>query len=547
MSQRSSGNFSGPSTGASSGVRGDTGGAAKGAGLWVLAATILGSSMAFIDGAVVSVALPVMQKELKASVADMQWVVEGYTLFLAALLLVGGSLGDRLGRKRIYGIGIALFTLASVWCGIAPDALQLNIARCVQGVGGALLVPGSLAIISSFFTGEERGRSIGTWSGFTSITTALGPVLGGFLVEHASWRWVFFLNIPLAVAVLAILYTHVPESRDTTVTGKIDLAGAALATVGLGGLVYGLVDSSSRGFGDPLIIGSLVVGALSLALFIFVEARNSHPMMPLNLFHSSTFSGANVLTLLLYGALGGALFFLPFNLLQVQGYSPTAAGSAFLPFVILMFGLSRWSGGLVPKYGARLPLVVGPLIAAVGFVLFALPGIGGTYWTTFFPAIIVLGLGMAVTVAPLTTAVMGAVDARHSGVASGINNAVSRTAGLVAIAALGIVAFGVFSSSLDSRLARVELPAQARQALDSERTKLAGMTVPQGLSAEQGVQIKSAVGEAFIDAFRVNMFIAAGLAVVSALSALVLVEGKKASGAEEAREPSKVQVAGGVG
>ena len=494
----------------------------------MLAATILGSSMAFIDGAAVNVALPKMQAELNATVVDMQWVIEGYTLFLASLLLVGGSLGDHYGRKRIFGIGIVLFTLASVWCGFAPDALQLIIARAVQGIGGALLVPGSLAIISAYFRGAERGRAIGTWSAFTSITAALGPVLGGILVENASWRWVFFLNVPLSAAVLAILYTHVPESRDPKATGHLDWRGATLATVGLGGLVYGLVEASIQGFGSPLIIVALVVGVVSLALFVLVEARVRQPIMPLNLLRSPTFTGANLLTLLLYGALYGALFFLPFNLLQVQGYSPTAAGAALLPFIILLATLSRWSGGLVGKYGAKLPLVVGPLIAGVGFALFAVPGIGGSYWTTFFPAAVVLGLGMAVTVAPLTTAVMNAVDVSHSGIASGINNAVSRAAALIAIAVLGIVAVGVFNSSLDNRLAGIQLPAEVRQSIDSQRDRLAGIELPQGVSEGVAGQARRVIAEAYVDSFRVNMLIGAALAVGSAVCAFLFVEGKVA-------------------
>jgi EmrB/QacA subfamily drug resistance transporter len=520
MGQRAATNQPTPSTKASANQEANSG------GLWVLAATILGSSMVFIDGSVVNVALPRMQTDLNATVADMQWVVEGYTLFLAALLLVGGSLGDHYGRKRIYGLGVILFTLASAWCGLAPDALQLIIARSVQGIGGALLVPGSLAIISAYFTGAERGRAIGTWSAFTSITTALGPVLGGFLVENASWRWVFFLNVPIAVAVLASLYTHVPESRDPNATGHLDWRGATLATVGLGGLVYGLVEASNQGFDSPIIIAALAIGVLSLALFLLVEARVSQPMMPLYLFRSSTFTGANLLTLFLYGALAGAFFFLPFNLLQVQGYSATAVGAAFLPFIVLLATLSRWTGGLVGKYGAKLLLVVGPLVSGLGFALFALPGIGGSYWTTFFPATVVLGLGMAITVAPLTTAVMNAVEVSHSGIASGINNAVSRTAGLIAIAVLGIVAFNVFNSSLDTHLSTLQLPQEVRQSIDTQRDRLAGIELPPNLPAEAATQARTAINESYVDAFRANMLIAAALAAASAISALLFVEGK---------------------
>src|ERR1700686_2721054 len=455
----------------------------KSAGTWVLVATILGSSMAFIDSTVVNVALPVLQTELKATVADVQWVVEAYALFLAALILVGGSLGDHFGRRRIYATGIALFALASVACGFAPNITFLIIARAVQGVGGALLVPGSLAIIGAYFESEKRGRAIGTWSGFTSITSALGPVLGGWLVQYASWRWVFFINIPMAVIVLIILFWRVPESESEEDQRRgLDWWGATLATLGLGGLVYGLTEANNVGFRNPLVLIALAVGIVALIVFVIVEARIDSPMLPLSLFRSPTFSGANLLTLLLYAALGGALFFLPFNLIRVQGYSPTAAGAANLPFILIMFFLSRWSGGLVARFGAKLPLIIGPIIAAIGFVLFALPDIGGSYWTTFFPAVVVLGIGMAVAVAPLTTAVMGSVDAHRTGIASGINNAVARTAGLMAVAVLGIVALFTFSSSLDSNLASLLIPSQVRNMLIAQQNKLVGIDIPGGLS-----------------------------------------------------------------
>lgn len=502
----------------------------KSTGTWVLVATILGSSMAFIDSTVVNVALPVIQTELKATVADVQWVVEAYALFLAALILVGGSLGDHYGRRRIYALGITLFTLASVACGFAPDVTFLIIARAVQGVGGALLVPGSLAIIGAFFDSEKRGRAIGTWSGFTAITSAFGPVLGGWLVQFASWRWVFFINFPIAAIVLFVLFWRVPESESEEDQRRgLDWWGAILATLGLGGIVYGLTEANNVGFSNPLVLVALVVGVAALIIFLIMEARIKTPMLPLSLFRSPTFSGANLLTLLLYAALGGALFFLPFNLIRVQGYSPTAAGAANLPFVLIMFTLSRWSGGLVARYGAKIPLIVGPLIAAAGFVLFSLPGIGGSYWTTFFPAIIVLGIGMAIAVAPLTTAVMGSVDPQRVGIASGINNAVARAAGLMAIAVLGIVALVTFSSSLDSSLSALPLPPGIHSVLIAQQNKLVGIAIPGGLSNTTHAAIQQAISESFVTSFRVIMLVAAGLALVSALSSFLLIEGKPAS------------------
>jgi EmrB/QacA subfamily drug resistance transporter len=498
-------------------------------GSWVLVATILGSSMAFIDGTVVNVALPVLQTDLNATATDVQWIVEAYALFLAALILVGGSLGDHFGRRRIFALGIILFTVASILCGFAPNVTLIIVARAIQGIGGALLVPGSLAIISASFDSKQRGRAIGTWSGFTAITSAVGPLLGGFLVQYASWRWVFFINVPVAVIVLIVLFWRVPESRNEELGehAKLDWWGAFLATLGLGGIVFGLIESNDLGLGSGLVLLSLAIGVVALIAFLLVEARSRSPMLPLSLFRSHTFSGANLLTFLLYAALGASLFFLPFNLIRVQGYSPTAAGAANLPLILLMFFLSRWSGGLVARYGAKLPLIIGPLIAALGFALFALPGIGGSYWTTFFPAALVLGLGMSVSVAPLTTAVMGAVDTQYAGTASGVNNAVSRTAGLIAIAVFGIVVLAVFSNSLASQLPLLHVPAAIQHAIIIQENKLVGIDIPAGLSISTHVAVQQAISASFITSFRVIMLISAALAVCSSLSSLLLIEGKQ--------------------
>lgn len=361
-------------------------------GRWVLAATILASSMAFIDGTVVNVALPFLQTNLNATAMGIQWVVEAYSLFLSALLLVGGSLGDHYGRRRIFNIGVVVFALASAACGMAANIDQLIAARAVQGIGGALLVPGSLALISSCFNEKERGRAIGTWSGFSAITTAIGPVLGGWLVEHVSWRAVFFLNLPLALVVLVISVWRVPESREDQ-PGSLDWIGAALATVGLAGVVFGLIESSRLGFSNWLVKLTLIGGVVCLLVFVWHQARAKSPMVPLGLFRSKDFAGANLLTLLLYAALGAFMFFFALNLIQVQGYSATAAGAALLPFIVIMFSLSRWSGGLIERFGPRLPLIIGPAITAVAFSLFARQSVAQSYWTSFFPAVVVLGFG----------------------------------------------------------------------------------------------------------------------------------------------------------
>ena len=418
---------------------------APGAGSWVLAATIIGSSLAFIDGTVVTVALPSIAREFKATGAEMQWVVEAYSLLLSSLLLVGGSLGDHFGRKRIYALGVVLFTLSSVACGFASSTLTLILARSVQGAGAALLVPGALALISASFEQKDRGRAIGTWAGFSGITAAIGPLVGGWLVNH-SWRWAFFLNVPLAAIVLVLL-AKVPESRNPDARG-LDVTGSLLVTLGLGGVVFGLIESSRRGWGDPAILLALVVGCAALAAFVMVEARAASPMLPLGLFRNADFTGANLLTLFLYGALSCVFFFLPLDLIQVQGYSPLQAGAALLPFIAILFLFSRWSGGLVGRYGARRPLLVGPVIAAIGFLLLGLPGMGGAYWKTFLPGILVLAVGMAFSIAPLTTTVMNAVGERNAGIASGVNNAVSRTAGLLSIALLGILLSSVLGKQL---------------------------------------------------------------------------------------------------
>ncbi|HVD95933.1 MAG TPA: MFS transporter [Candidatus Limnocylindria bacterium] len=493
----------------------------KRAARWVLVATILASSMAFIDGTVVNVALPALQANLNATIVDVQWVIEAYSLLLAALLLVGGSLGDHYGRRRIFLIGVALFALASVWCGVTPSIGQLIAARAAQGLGAALLVPGSLAIISSSFPENERGRAIGTWSGFSAITTAIGPIIGGWLIEHVSWRAVFFINIPIALLVIFISLRWVPESSDKESAG-LDWWGAIVGTLGLGALVYGLIESSRLGFGDRSVIAALVVAIALLAFFFILEARIPHPMLPLSLFRSRMFAGANLLTFLLYGALGGTLFFLPLNLIQVQHYSATAAGAAFLPFILIMFLLSRWAGGLVERYGPRLPLVVGPLIAACGFALFMLPSVGGSYWANFFPATAVLGLGMAISVAPLTTTVMNSVAQNRVGIASGVNNAVARSAGLIAIAALGIVMLQVFNHALDRRLAEWKVPGSVSRSLQVERTKLADMALPDNQDPATRQLIRRAINESFVSGFRVVMIIGTALALASAGTALTL-------------------------
>ncbi len=508
---------------ASGGVLGARGATSGG---WILAATVLGSSMTFIDGTVVNVALPTLQQVFHASIVGAQWVVESYGLLLSALILVGGALGDRLGRRAVFLAGTAIFAAASVGCGLATDLTALIIARSVQGVGAALLVPGSLAIIAAEFDEQSRGKAIGTWSGATAVTMALGPVLGGWLIEHGSWRWAFFLNVPLAAAVIVISIWRVPESRAAG-SQKIDWLGATLATAGLAGIVTGFLDSGVRGWRDPLVVGCLVAGVICCGAFLAVESREAAPMVPLGVFRSAAFSGANLITLLLYSAIGVFFFLFPMDLIRVENYTATAAGAAVLPMILLMSLLSPWAGGLVAKHGGRMPLVVGPLITAAGFLVFGYaPEIvgryfpsGANYWTCYFPAFVVMGIGLTITVAPLTTVVMGAVSDDNTGAASGINNAVARVASVLAIAVLGLVMLGAFRSHLAAGSARLRLPADAVAKIEARSAELAELAPPEELSGEQRAAVERLVDESFGVGLRLVILCCVGLSLASALTA----------------------------
>jgi EmrB/QacA subfamily drug resistance transporter len=488
---------------------------------WVLVATILASTIAYVDESVVNIALPAVERELAASAAVVQWLVNAYTLCLAALLLIGGAAADRFGRRKIFIVGVSIFAAASLGCGLAPNVALLILARAVQGFGAALLVPCSLALIGASFDEAERGRAIGTWAGFSAIAGAVGPILGGFIVDHLSWRWIFLINPLLALPAIWIAAEHVPESVDPLATGRLDWRGGFFALTGLAGVCFGLIAAPDFGWTDARALAPLVFGVALLGAFLWIERRDAAPMLPLELFRSRTFSAVNLLTLLLYAALAAAFFFLPFALIQVHGYSAVLAGVAFLPFTIIMALLSRWSGGLVDRLGARLPLIVGPAITALGFGLLAMTVRHGAYWA-FLTSLSVLGLGMAISVAPLTTTVINAVPADKTGVASGINNAVAALASLLAVAICGAVALGLYDRALDNALAQSPGSTQLAQTVTAARGKFAAVSAGSANQSADQAQARSIITAALAQSIEDIMALAAALALAAAASGTLL-------------------------
>ncbi|HYC75062.1 MFS transporter [Brevundimonas sp.] len=458
---------------------------------WILVATVLGSSLTFIDGSALGVALPAIQNDLRAGPAAVQWVSNAYLLTLGALVLIGGAAGDRFGRRKVFVIGVALFALASIACGLAPTVELLIAGRAAQGVGAALLTPGALAVIGSAFPPEERGKAFGTWAGAGAVFGMIGPLVGGWLADAADWRLIFWINVPLAALTIAVTLKAVPESRDEQARG-LDWRGALFAMTGLGVLTWALTAAPDLGWSDPSILTGLLGGIVLLAAFLFAEARQRHPMMPLRLFRSPVFSGVNLLTLLLYFALGGAMFFLPFDLIRVHGWSATAAGAAMLPFAVIMGLFSGYAGKLADRFGARLSLSLGPILAGFGLALLALPAPGAGYVDGPLAGMIAMAVGVTLAVGPLTAAVMGAVPEGHTGVASGINNAVARVAALLAIALLGVILSAVFVARADSPDARALLG-----------------------EVMGGADLEPAARGAFHAAFRAVILTCAGLAVLS--------------------------------
>jgi len=494
--------------------------------------------MAFLDSTVMNVALPAVQMDLELSAREVQWVFGAFAVVLAAFLLLGGTLGDHYGRRRIFVVGAAIFAVGSVWCALAPGPTQLIAARAVQGAGGALLVPASLAIVGASFEGRARAKAIGLWGALSGIAMAVGPILGGWLVEDVSWRAAFLITPAMALVAIPIALRHVPESRDPE-AHKLDLIGAALATIALGALVYGLIESSASGFADPVVLASLLLGAFALWTFVFLERRENDPMVPPSLFRSRNFDGANLVTLLFYMSLTGSLYFVPFLMMQVHGYSALVTGSVFLPFVAMALLLGRLSGRICARFGTKVPLVASSLAAGVGYALFALTGVEhGSYWTSFFPAMVVQGFGMALIITPLTTVALGSVEGEHSGLASGVNNAAARVAAPLAVAVLSVFVYEVFSTSLDTRLDSMNLPGEVRSEMEAAKADLGAAEAPEGVDAGTAAHIDRAVDESFVAGFRTVMVLCVGLALVSALAAALLVEDRREQGASRGPRPS---------
>jgi EmrB/QacA subfamily drug resistance transporter len=508
------------------------------AGRWLMAAAVLASSMAFIDGTALTVALPALQRSLGAGGTELFWVLNAYLLMLAALILVGGVLGDRLGRKRVYMWGIVVFMAGSAACGCAGSVTMLIIFRVIQGAGGALMIPGSLSLLSALIAEEERGKAIGTWSAFTTVVTVGGPILGGALADAGFWREIFFINLPLGVGALAILWRKVPESKDESASGSLDVGGATAVALGLALLTFGCLRIPAEGWGHWSVWGTLTAGVLLMGLFLRIERRRADPMMPLSLFANPVFTGVNLLTFFFYAGLGAAMLFISLDMVQVQGYRQLDAGLSFLPLTLLLITLSRPAGKMADRHGPRVLLIVGPGVAGVGMLLLSFVGrVHGVseFFYRFFPGIVLFGLGLALTVSPLTATVMGSVGRQHSGVASGINNALSRVAGVFANAVFGALAVVLFTGVVEQRVRGMALDARDRQAVVAEAAKLGDAKVPEGVKWGAGVAtaVEDAYKDGFVRVYAVIMRVSAGLAFAGAMMAVLFVKKKNVLSAHE--------------
>ncbi|GEP52593.1 MFS transporter [Flavobacterium noncentrifugens] len=497
-------------------------------GKWLMVSTIMASGMAFIDGSALNVVLPSLQEKLHATSAELFWVLNSYLLILASLVLVGGTLGDSHGRKKIFMYGILIFIIGSVLCGLSPNVSFLIIFRAIQGIGGALMIPGSLSLISSSINEDERGKAIGTWSSITTMVSVSGPILGGFLGDHGLWRYIFFINVPIGIAALLILWKKVSET-ELAEQRSIDFVGGFLLAAGLALLTFGFLRAPEVGFGHWQSFGALSLGSVFLLIFIIVEWKSSHPMMPLELFRNPTFSGVNLLTLFLYAGLNAAMLFMSLNLVQVQGYSQMESGLTFVPFTIIMVLISRFAGSLADKHGPRWLLILGPFTVGIGMLVLSF--IGQTqgpksYWVTFFPGILIFSMGMAFTVAPLTTAVMTSVKSRYSGRASGVNNAISRVSNVLANAIFGSLALVLFTSALQSRLIDSQFSQQEKSEILAQAGNLGNAKVPMAIEAKKRSQVSQDFHASFIASYQNIMMLASGLCFAGSLVSVIFVRKK---------------------
>ncbi|MDA1334523.1 MAG: MFS transporter [bacterium] len=494
-------------------------------GRGVIVAAILASGLAFLIGTAISVALPAIQAEFSASINQIQWVINANILALSSLLLIGGSLGDNFGRKKIFMIGIAVFGSGSFLAGFSNSISQLIGFQALAGVGAAMMVPGSLTIINVSIKEEERGRAIGLWSGYSAGLAVFGPLLGGFLVENFGWRYVFFLVVPVALVSLIITARNIFESRNEEIK-KLDWAGTIAIGLALFGLAYGLVQGSVLGWQSPIVLGSILVGIVSLIAFVLIERKAQNPVVPLAIFKSPLVSAANIVTLFLYFALQGMIFFLVLNFQQIQGYSPTFAGLGMLPPIILITFLSGPAGILADRIGPRLPMILGPILVGIGMMLIGFVGINSNYWVSFFPGLVLFGAGMALVIAPLTKSALD-VEPKYSGSASGVNNSVSRVAGLLAIAILGVFMLSTFQNNLDTELSETNLNTSEYIAILSQSDKLGGIEIPEYFTTDARSEAKFAISRSFDAGFQKTMFVSAALAFLSSLVAATAIHNKK--------------------
>jgi EmrB/QacA subfamily drug resistance transporter len=483
----------------------------------ILAAAVLASGMAFLDGSTTNIALPTIQAQFHAGISQLQWVVNAFMLSLASLLLLSGSLGDRFGRKKIFLLGIGVFVVASLLSGLSHSALFLALSQALQGIGAALMIPGSLAIINHTFESAERGRVIGLWAGLSGGIATLGPLAGGWLIQHFGWPMIFYINIPLGILAFIVAAAVVPESANPQAK-KLDFVGAALIVFGLLSLTYGLIQGPSRGWGTPIILAALGAAVIFIGTFFWYERHHREPLLPLSLFRSPLVLGANLATLLVYFTLTGMMFFLVLNLQQVQGYSPIATGLSLLPATLIITFLSGFGGSLADKFGPRRQMIVAPLIVSAAMLLLARTGVGANYWIDYFPGLTLFGIGMCLFIAPLTKSAL-AVDSAHSGVASGVNNAVSRLAGLLAVALLGAIVAGMFSHYLAKTLQARGVPAEQKSVMMSQSDKLATISIPQNITGSEHDALTAAVQNSFVKSFRLAMIINAALAALASVVA----------------------------